>query len=64
MGSVLDEAGAIKFKDEGNKAYAAHDWPAAIELYSKAIDLNPNEASFWSNRAQVSCNPGVSHLLV
>jgi len=47
------EEEAIVFKNEGNKAFAAHDWPRAIELYSKAIDLNEKEPIFWSNRAQV-----------
>ena len=47
------EEQAVAFKNEGNKAFAAHDWPRAIELYSKAIDLNDKEPIFWSNRAQV-----------
>ena len=47
------EEQAVAFKNEGNKAFAAHDWPKAIDLYSKAIELNDKEPTFWSNRAQV-----------
>ncbi|KAL5594778.1 hypothetical protein BROUX41_001692 [Berkeleyomyces rouxiae] len=43
---------AVAFKNDGNKAFAAHDWPAAIELYSKAIELHDQEPTFFSNRAQ------------
>lgn len=28
-----------------------HDFPKAAELYSKAIALNPGDATLWSNRA-------------
>ena len=48
---------AVAFKNEGNKAFAAHDWPAAIQLYTKAIELNDKEPTFYSNRAQVSYSP-------
>lgn len=44
---------AVAFKNEGNKAFGAHDWPKAIELYTKAIELNDQEPTFWSNRSQV-----------
>jgi serine/threonine-protein phosphatase 5 len=44
---------AVAFKDQGNKAFAAHDWQKAIELYTKAIELDPAQASFYTNRAQV-----------
>jgi serine/threonine-protein phosphatase 5 len=46
-------AEAIGFKDQGNKAFAAKDWPAAIEYYTKAIEKDPNQPTFYSNRAQV-----------
>jgi hypothetical protein len=48
------EEQAIAFKNEGNKAFAAHDWVLAIEKYTKATELNDKEPVFWSNRAQVS----------
>jgi serine/threonine-protein phosphatase 5 len=47
------EEQATSFKNEGNKAFARHDWLAAIDLYTKAIELNPNEPAYYSNRAQV-----------
>lgn len=46
------EAKATDLKNQGNKAFAAHDWPTAIDFYSKAIELNDKEPTFWSNRAQ------------
>lgn len=51
------EEQATALKNEGNKAFAAHDWPKAIDLYTKAIELNPKEKTFYSNRAQVCLNP-------
>jgi serine/threonine-protein phosphatase 5 len=47
------EEQAVTFKNEGNKAFAAHDWPTAIEQYTKAIELNDKEPTYFSNRAQV-----------
>lgn len=44
---------AVALKDQGNKAFAAHDWEKAIGLYSQAIELYDEEPTFWSNRAQV-----------
>ncbi len=51
------EEKATAFKNDGNTAFAAHDWPRAIELYSKAIELNDKDHTFFSNRAQVSAKP-------
>jgi hypothetical protein len=49
------EEKAAAFKNDGNKAFSAHDWPTAIELYTKAIELNDKEPTYYSNRAQVCC---------
>jgi serine/threonine-protein phosphatase 5 len=51
MSSPAEEA--IALKDQGNKAFAAHDWQKAIDLYTKAVELDPTQASFYTNRAQV-----------
>lgn len=54
MTSAEEEATALK--NQGNKAFAAHNWPEAIEYYTKAIALNDKEPTYYSNRAQVfSC---------
>jgi len=53
MGAKED---AIVLKDKGNVAFKNHDWPAAIESYSKAIEIYDQEASFFTNRAQVPTN--------
>ncbi|KAM3474422.1 hypothetical protein MY5147_004277 [Beauveria neobassiana] len=43
---------AVDLKNQGNKAFAAGDFPAAIKFYSQAIELNDKEATFYTNRAQ------------
>jgi serine/threonine-protein phosphatase 5 len=44
---------ANELKNQGNKAFAAHDWPGAINFYTKAIELYDQDPAYWSNRAQV-----------
>ncbi|KZZ89967.1 ser/thr protein phosphatase type 5 [Moelleriella libera RCEF 2490] len=46
------ETEAIEFKNKGNKAFSAGDFPAAVNFYSKAIELNDKEPTFFTNRAQ------------
>jgi serine/threonine-protein phosphatase 5 len=53
---------AVALKQKGNQAFAAHDWPTAIDFYGKAIEVNDKEPSFFCNRAQV-CVFGVCGLL-
>jgi serine/threonine-protein phosphatase 5 len=52
MGSSEEEAVALK--NQGNVAFAAHEWVKAVELYSKAIEIDPTKTAYFSNRAQVS----------
>ncbi|CAK7217909.1 Palmitoyl-protein thioesterase 1 [Sporothrix bragantina] len=49
---TTDKEKALAAKNEGNQAFLKHDWPAAIELYSKAIDLDDSEPTYFANRAQ------------
>ncbi|TVY88222.1 Serine/threonine-protein phosphatase T, partial [Lachnellula willkommii] len=43
---------AVALKNEGNKAFAAHDWPTAIDFYTKAINIDSKQPAYYSNRAQ------------
>ena len=43
----------MALKNEGNKAFAAHDWPKAIDFYTQAIELDDKQPTFYANRAQV-----------
>ncbi|KAI9022292.1 Serine/threonine-protein phosphatase-like protein 5 [Phycomyces nitens] len=45
------KAQAEKIKGEANGLFAAKHYKEAIEKYSAAIDLNPNVAAYFSNRA-------------
>ncbi|KAL1742474.1 Metallo-dependent phosphatase-like protein [Schizophyllum fasciatum] len=49
--SDADKAEATKLKAEANKAFSAHNFAGAIELYTRAIEKNPTDATFWCNRA-------------
>ena len=44
-------AGADKVKGEGNAAFAAGKYAEAIDYYSRAIELAPNNAVLYGNRA-------------
>jgi serine/threonine-protein phosphatase 5 len=44
---------AVALKNEGNKAFAAHDWLTAIDFYTKAIEKDDSQPTYFSNRAQV-----------
>ncbi|KAI0695456.1 phosphoprotein phosphatase [Cytidiella melzeri] len=42
---------AAKVKAEANKAFINHHFNEAADLYTKAIELNPLDATLWCNRA-------------
>jgi len=44
------DAKAISVKEEGNILYSNREYLKAIEKYTEAISLNPNEAAFHFNR--------------
>ena len=43
---------AVALKQKGNEAFAKHDWLAAVDLYTQAIEANNQDPSFYCNRAQ------------
>ncbi|PHH62181.1 hypothetical protein CDD81_7375 [Ophiocordyceps australis] len=43
---------AIDLKNQGNKAFASGDFPAAVDFYTQAIKLHGQEPTFYTNRAQ------------
>jgi len=49
---MASTAEATEYKDQGNVAFKANNWADAVDLYSKAIALNPQEKTFYTNRAQ------------
>jgi serine/threonine-protein phosphatase 5 len=52
-----DKERAVALKNEGNKAFAKHDWPTAIDFYTKAIELDDTQPTYYANRAQVGFVP-------
>ncbi|KAF3482398.1 serine/threonine protein phosphatase PPT1 [Arthroderma uncinatum] len=52
--SQSDIEAATALKQQGNKSFAQHDWPAALDFYTRAIELYDQEPSFYCNRAQVN----------
>lgn len=48
-----DIEAANALKAQGNKAFVQHEWPAAVDFYTQAIEKYDKEPSFFSNRAQV-----------
>ncbi|ORC93162.1 putative TPR-repeat-containing chaperone protein DNAJ [Trypanosoma theileri] len=40
-----------ELREEGNKAFKNGDFDAAIDLYTKAIEVNPQEVALFSNRS-------------
>ncbi|CAL7948751.1 unnamed protein product [Xylocopa violacea] len=49
--SPENAARAEKFKEEANEYFKNQDYTKAIELYTKAIELNPTVAVYYGNRS-------------
>eukprot|EP00667_Euglena_gracilis_P005197 EG_transcript_5230 len=49
MGAGASAADGLK--EEGNAAFKAGDFPAAVQLYTRAIAQSPDDARLYSNRA-------------
>lgn len=49
--SVEDSIKALEFKNEGNAHIKKQEYPAAIDLYTKAIELDATQSIYFSNRA-------------
>ncbi|KAF5355599.1 hypothetical protein D9757_012810 [Collybiopsis confluens] len=49
--SNLDSKEAEKAKDQGNDLFRKRQYGPAVEAYSKAIELSPNSAVLYANRA-------------
>ncbi|KAK5064660.1 hypothetical protein LTR84_000494 [Exophiala bonariae] len=54
MAAASDKTAATALKQKGNKAFAEHDWPTAIDFYTKAIEKYDQDPSFFCNRAQAN----------
>ncbi|KAJ0259316.1 Serine/threonine-protein phosphatase 5 [Hirschfeldia incana] len=46
-----DASRAEEMKNQANEAFKGHKFSNAIDLYTKAIELNGNNAVYWANRA-------------
>lgn len=42
---------ATQFKNEGNKAFTEGRFQEAVDAFTKAIQINPNDHVFYSNRS-------------
>lgn len=51
---IIEEA--EEFKNKGNTEFKAGNYTKAIDEYNKAIEANPNEPSYYSNRAACYMN--------
>eukprot|EP00742_Colponemidia_sp_Colp-10_P003547 GILJ01003778.1.p1 GENE.GILJ01003778.1~~GILJ01003778.1.p1 ORF type:complete len:452 (+),score=86.34 GILJ01003778.1:48-1358(+) len=50
-GTDASKAQAVEAKNRGNEQFGRADYTAAIESYSQAITLDPENAIYWSNRS-------------
>ena len=51
-GGITDKIAQVnELKDQGNKAFQAKDYDTAIALFTKAIELDPQNHVLFSNRS-------------
>lgn len=48
---IIDKEKAEKFKEEGNQAFKEQNFTKATELYTKAIENNPDNHIYYGNRS-------------
>eukprot|EP01028_Stygiella_incarcerata_P005626 TRINITY_DN2354_c0_g1_i1.p1 TRINITY_DN2354_c0_g1~~TRINITY_DN2354_c0_g1_i1.p1 ORF type:complete len:478 (-),score=118.07 TRINITY_DN2354_c0_g1_i1:255-1688(-) len=48
---MSDPEGWLRYKDEANVLFSKNKFVQAVLLYSKAIELNPENAGLWTNRS-------------
>ena len=48
-----DKVGAKKAMADANVEFKAGNYPAAVTLYSQAVELDPGEVTYPANRANV-----------
>lgn len=51
MPDAADTEKAEEFKTQGNKMFEQNNFAKALELYTIAIEHDPNNAIYWANRA-------------
>eukprot|EP00930_Biecheleria_cincta_P095679 TRINITY_DN87620_c0_g1_i1.p1 TRINITY_DN87620_c0_g1~~TRINITY_DN87620_c0_g1_i1.p1 ORF type:complete len:494 (-),score=123.97 TRINITY_DN87620_c0_g1_i1:119-1531(-) len=54
----MADEGAEEYKKKGNDAFAQKSWDEAIKNYNKAIQLDPKQAAYYSNRAACLSSKG------
>lgn len=51
---MTESEDALSLKQKGNQAFKDHDWLSSVHFYTKAIEANDQDPSFYANRAQVN----------
>lgn len=55
---MSDPAKATEFKNLGNEAFKNKNYEEAIKYFTQAIECNPNDHVFYSNRSGSYLNAG------